>query len=309
LSAGPSIDALLLADDPEVILCRVELGLTLYLTDMRAWAREGAARALEIFLRYAPRESLRFYSSSELPTWKAATEATHEEILKSLSTPWMTGEPRHLLSVWLVDDPRVPSAGFVYREVDPARGDRSGSLELTLYQETPPEVLLRLAQEISGCGSFFSGVGGYVARWNPVYRHDSFDCVHDWCQRYWGLDVQDDEAFSWLAPRSLPGSNWLTLVGTPLLESLGPDAPALAEGEEDGVSVSALPGGFLVRAGPEATVGDLNRTEVPVAYMAAVRRLAPGFVAEPPPFGGAFARNEDTGRWFRRFVDSREWAA
>jgi hypothetical protein len=276
---------------------------------MRAWATSGAARALEVFLRHAPRDWLIAYTTSQLPDWRYASETTHQQLVETLSVPFLSQKLRHLLSFELVDDMGTPSAGFVYREMDPERTARTGVLELTLPQETSPQVLLQLAREVAECGPFFSGVGGHVTRWNAEYQHLAFDGIYEWCQRYWGLDVQDTEAMSWLAPRELPGSNWLTLVGAPLLDTLGPAAPALEEGEQDGVSVSALSHGFLVRAGEEATVGDLNRTELPVAYMAAARRLAPAFVTEPPSFGGAFARNQDAGRWFRRFVDSSEWAA
>lgn len=305
---APPIDSIVLANAPRVTVARAELGLTLYLADMRAWATGGAARALEIFLRHAPRDWLIAYTTSQLPDWRLATEATHQMLLDSISAPWLA-KPRHLLSFELVDDMGTPSAGFLYREVDTSRAVRTGVLELTLPQETPPEVLLRLAREVAECGPFFSGVGGYVTRWNVAHRHLAFDRIHEWCQRYWGLDVQDTEAMSWLAPRGLPGSNWLTLVGWPLMDALGKDAPALKESEEEAVSVSALSHGFLVRAGEEATVGDLNRTELPTAYMAAARKLESAFVAEPPSFGGAFARNEDAGRWFRRMVDSLDWSA
>lgn len=305
----PLIDGFVLAQRPRVILARVELGLTLYLTDMRTWATGGAARALEIFLRYAPRDSLRFYTTSQLPEWKRATESTHPLLVDSLSAPVLLGRPRHLLTFSLVDDPGTPSTGFVYREVDASRAARSGVLELTLHQETPPEVLLRLTQEVAGCGSFFSGVGGYVARWNEAHRHMAFDCLYEWCQRYWGLDLQDSEAFSWLAPRGLPGSNWLTLLGEPLIDVLGAAAPALKDSQEDGVHVSPLPHGTLVRAGQKATVGDLNQLELPTAYMAAARMLEPAFIAEPPAFGGDFVRNKNARRWFRRMVDSLDWGA
>lgn len=305
----PPIDAVVLPGDPPTTVVRAALGLTLYLADMREWAARGAARALEVFLGHAPRELLAAYTTSQLSAWRRISDTAQQRLLESLSTPFMSETPRHLLSFQMVDDTGTPSAGFAYREVDPSRADCAGVLELTLPRETSPGVLLRLAREVAECGPFFSGVGGFVTRWNAGHRHLAFDRIHSWCQRYWGLDVQDAEQMSWLAPRGLPGSNWLTLVGRPLLEALGEAAPGLEEGERDAVSVIALSHGFLVRAGEEATVGDLNRTELPAAYMAAARRLAPAFVPEPPPFGGAFAREQHAGKWFRRLINSREWAA
>ena len=306
---SPPIESIVLAQEPQVTVARAELGVTLYLTDMRAWATGGAARALEVFLRHAPRDWLIAYTTSQLPTWRHATEATHQLLMESLSAPVLSGKPRHLLSFELVDDMGTPSAGFVYREVDASRAARSGILELTLPQETSPEVLLRLVSEVAECGPFFSAVGGYVTRWNGAYRHLAFDRIYEWCQRYWGLDIQDSEAMSWLAPRGLPGSNWLTLVGWPLLDALGKDAPSLVDTGEKAVSVSTLSHGMLVRAGQEPTVGDLNQTELPTAYMEAARMLERAFVPDPPVLGGTFARSEDGGRWFRRMVDSLEWAA
>jgi len=303
----PPIDSAVLARAPRVTVARAELGLTLYLADMRTWATAGAARALEIFLKHAPRDWLIAYTTSQMEGWKYASEDTHQLLVESLSSPFLRGKPRHLLSFSLVDDRGTPSAGFVYREVDTSRAAHTGVLELTLPQETPPEVLLRLTQEVAECGPFFSGVGGYVTRWNPAHRHAGFDAIYEWCQRYWGLDVQDSEAMSWLAPRGLPGSNWLTLVGWPLLDALGEAAPRLKEGAEGAVSVAALSHGFLVRAGDEPTVGDLNQTVLPTAYMEAARMLEPAFVAEPPPLGGDFVRNKNARQWFRRMVDSLDW--
>lgn len=305
----PLIDCFVLAEQPRVIVARVELGLTLYLTDMRTWATGGAARALEVFLRHAPQDALGLYTTSQLPGWRRATKATHALLVESLSAPWMAGRPRHLLSFSLVDDPGTPSAGFVYREVDASRTTRAGVLELTLPQETPPEVLLKLTEEVAGCGPFFSGVGGYVARWNEAHRHAAFESIYELCQRYWGLDIQDAEAMAWLAPRGLPGTNWLTLLGWPLVDALGAAAPALKDGESNGVRVSTLSHGTLVRAGAQATVGDLNQLELPTAYMEAARRLEPAFVIEPPALGGTFAREGHAGRWFRRLVDALEWSA
>jgi hypothetical protein len=302
------IDSICLADDPNVTVARVELGLTLYLTDMMTWARSGAARALELFLKRAPRKWLTFYTTSLLPRWHVIGEASHAELVSSLSLPWSAGKPRHLLSFELSDDMHAHCAGFAYREIDPTRTGRAGILELTLPQETDPAQLLELTQEVAACGPFFCGVAGYVARWNVNQRRLAFEHIYNWSHRYWGLDAQDAERFSWLAPHALPGSNWLTLIGHGLLDAAKLDLKPLLKGEGlHDVEATSLEQGVLVRAG-KATIGDLNEVTVPEAYAEAARWLAPAFVKEPPPLYGPFADAENTLDWQQRFLVPKKWS-
>src|SRR4051812_39596644 len=99
---APHIASFALAEASQVLVARVEFGVTLYLADMRAWAVGGAARALEVFLRYAPRDLLIAFTTSQLSGWRPASEITHQQLLESLSVPFMLQRPRHPLSFELV---------------------------------------------------------------------------------------------------------------------------------------------------------------------------------------------------------------
>jgi hypothetical protein len=306
MAATPPIPAArVLAAAPAVSVARPALGLTLYLAEPVAWARENAAAMFAAFRTHVPEGSLRWYTTSQLTDWYRVGGGG-DDIVKVLSG-WI-GQPRQLLQLRVVDETGAPSAAFVYREIDPRRCSRAATLELILPPETDPERLVALAAEAARRGPLLSGVGGFTASWNPHEKPTAFWEIHDWCKRFVGLDVQDADAMAWHAFDGLPGSGWLTLVGNVAADRLRLDLAALAAGPwEHGVKATTLPHGLLLQAGPAPVLGDLNRGEFPWAYAEVARRLAPAFLKEPPPFWGGFHECDDTLAWLRRLVEPEGW--
>ncbi|AKF86418.1 hypothetical protein MFUL124B02_26435 [Myxococcus fulvus 124B02] len=297
---GPGGDVL--ADNPEVTLTRYALGLTLYLDEPYVWATEGAAALLRRFLQLAPAERLTWYTTSTLPEWHRFTPRVADDVLASLSVSWADVRVRHLFTFRLVDDLGAPGLGFIYRELDAARG-RRGFLQVLLPETLDPKQLLQLAKEIGERWPLLCGVGGYVGTWNEWVKSTAFWSLFRSSQRYLGLDIQDPDAMSWCVGEGLPGSNWLTLVGDGLAGKLALDLAALkARAWTSDVHVHTLKGTTLIQAGEAPTLGDVNALEYPSAYAEVARVLEPHFVKKPTEFWGGFQEEQKTGAWLRRFV-------
>lgn len=305
-----------LVDAPEVCVADVALGLTVYLAEPLIWARAGAAHMLARFATLARGTGVRWWTTSRLTTWRHAEVSQAATLVPELMRPALT-RPRHLLSFRWVDDVNAPGAGVHYLEIDDDQGvagagrppQRAGVLQIFLPQSHNPSALVDLARAIGDEWPVWSAIGGYVATSHARDRPTSFETAYRWCRRYLGLDVQDPVAMSWRATRGLPGTNWLTLVGTPLLEALALDRQALMRRPtRHDVRAAALHNGVLFQAGAAPTLGDLNRGDLAPAYAEVARTLAKAFVAEPPGFLGSFAEGDGTSAWFRRFLAPEDWA-
>lgn len=302
------VDARVLASDPLVTLARVEQGMTLYLDEPIHWAREGAARALEVFLRRTPAELRCWYTTSHLEVWKAARPSLETDWVENLRVSGLAAQPRHLFEFALADDAGTPSQGFRYREVDPRRSERGAYLELTLPQEVRGAELEALVREVVACGPVLCGVGGAAVRWNPQFRRIAFTRIRGWCKRFLGVDVQEPEESCWTAREKLPGSNWLTVCGPGF--AVRPELAALAAwtGPGDAVNVSDLGGGtLLVRAGTEPTLGDRNALDFPAALARVAAALAPLFGPAPEGAGIWQTRLPGPEEWMRRLIDPEAW--
>ena len=284
---------------------RPVLGLTAYLAHPESWAREGASRALDAVLEILPADRLTTFTTSTLTTWRPLQIPPGARLRDALSS-WtlVSDQPRHLFWLRLADDADVPEFGFAYTEIDPARASRSGVLEVTLPFTAPPAHLEALARALAAIGPLHGLVGGYAVRWNVLHQRMAFHQVYLWARRFLGLDVQEPEVFAWLAPRALPGVNWLNWVPEPMLAVLDDQADRGAAPE---VRVDCLPGGALVIAGATPVLGDLNRMEFPRAYAAATSLLEPLLPPEPPKLWGGFHVGDATRRWHRRLLDPEAW--
>ncbi|MDY7231162.1 type VI immunity family protein [Hyalangium rubrum] len=299
-SRGPGVDVL--ADSPEVSVTRCALGLTLYLDEPFVWASEGARALLECYLQLAPREALSWYTTSTLDAWHRFTPEAAESILESLPVPWSEERVRHLFTFRLADELGAPGLGFLYKEMDAARG-RRGFLQLLLPERHDPKDLLRLANEIGERWPVLCGVGGYMGTWNEWLKPTAFWSLLRWSKRFLGLDIQDPDPMCWFAADGLPGSNWLTLVGDGLAERIGLDVPALqAQRWTEGTRVHALRRATLIQAGAAPTLGDVNALSYPAAYAEVARVLEPYFVKEAPEYWGGFHEEKKTAQWLRRLV-------
>lgn len=305
------VGALVLRNDGTAI-ARVVQGLTLYLDAPHHWSREGAALALETFLRRVPVSGLAWFSTSMQPEWRRVDGARGLQTLAEALRSWsgaIAESARHGFFFEVGTEPRTPELGFYYREVDPRRSERASVIEISMPQSWPAGWLHDLALELAEIGPFHCGVGGYQIRWDWRWKRHAHSQAYLWCGRFWGLDVQDSELWSTLATTSLPGTNWLTLVGRGLADRARFDLAKLAEAPtEHGLTLFPLPYGIVVRASEVPDDGDIHRAGYPESYAVVARTLAPMFPEEPPELWGMFGGREQTRTWMRRFIDPKAWS-
>jgi hypothetical protein len=288
----------------------VALGLTAWLAAPERWAFGGVAAVLRAFLAAAPPGALAWYTTSMFADWRPVGDGGADGIIASLSARTHVFQRLlHHFSVRLADHPEVPSVGFAYTEVDPARGDRAAVIELTLPQDADPGLLFQLAMELASTAPLHCLVGGYALRWNPRHQRLAFNRHYFWSKRYAAVDAVDAEACAWRVAQGLPGSNWLTLLGHGLMAArdISPDA-LYARAWTHAVRAIPTPGGLLLRAGELPTAGDRHTLEYPAAYAEVARALGDHFLDPPPPFWGAFLDAPDlTKRWMRRLIEPAGW--
>lgn len=288
------------------ILARGALGLTAYLARPELWARGGADRIFRRFLDIVPRDRLTFLSTSLMPVWRGIDERALPDVIDTLSYAGVLRGVRHLFWMRVANDPGAPALGFTYTEIDPTRTERAGVLEITLPETWDPHALFELALEIVNTAPVHSLVGGYVFRYDVHDESRAFHQIYRWASRYLGMDVQKADDMAWLAPRALPGSNWLTYVGGSVAAAASIDLSQL-RGLGDDVAAIDVADGLMLRAGDAPMKGDVNRMRFPFAYAKVARALDPWFADPPPEFWGAFFQQRHTALWLRRLVDPAAW--
>ncbi|MDO9019532.1 MAG: DUF3396 domain-containing protein [Deltaproteobacteria bacterium] len=297
-----------LTDDPEVMVARVALGLTVYLDDAPHWAETGVPAMVSALLRMVPGATLEWLTTSTRNDWVRLSPTERDGLPQTLANAWNARGPRHLLQVRLSDDTQCMGAGFSYRELDPARGGRHGWLQLVLPYDQSPDDLLALAVELAQEHPFRCAVGGYLTTFNEWEKPAAFWCIRRWALQHLGLDVQDPDMAAWFVEQQLPSTNWLTLLGAPLLEARGVSASALqAHPWERPITVLPLERGVIVRAGERPVTGDVNDLVYPETYAEVSKALEALLPRRFARYYGGFHDGDQTLRWVRRFVEPEAW--
>ncbi len=182
-----------------------------------------------------------------------------------------------------------------------------GAGELALY--LPIEYLIRdgldvvaLLKEATRELGFLHGTAGFGININPDYPSDDEEfAVYALSRRYRGIEVNDPGWFSQYANQGIPNINWLTLIGSDLVERLGGPA-ALDPLRAEDIRIHKLEHGLMIQAGAEPSFGNVNRDETLDAYHAVGRALCPlrlktGRVELWDSVGG----QENTQEWLARF--------
>ncbi|MEM9189071.1 MAG: type VI immunity family protein [Myxococcota bacterium] len=288
---------------PHRRVASVALGVTAYLDEPLHWARGGARRLLEAFLERVPRERLTTYTTSMLADYRTIRPHEVEVLAQGLSVPDQV-RPRHQFQFRLADAPGAPELGFAYREVD-RRLDRTGVLQIVLPRSSDPATLRALVEHLAD-EPVHCAIAGYQLSYREVDRPTAFWWGYEWARRFVGVDLQDADALAWEAHRGLPGTNWLTLVGTPFLRRWNVPLGECV-GRLNDASYTEHLGGALFQAGPEPTLGDLNQLTYPYVYREVAHALQPYLLATPPEYLGGFYRHQATQAWMHRFIDPESW--
>lgn len=295
-----------LVDDPSITVLRPTLGMTLWLDDGLAWAREGAAAMLSSFLELPATRALRWYTGSTLDAMSPWDDVAREKLLALLPIGFFETKPRHLMGFSVVDDVHAPRVAFRYREVDPARSRACGVLELALPADDDPGNVFQLAMEVASRWPFWSGTAGLTASWNRGRRVTALPAARAWCRRWVGVDLQDTERAAHAARRGLTGVGWITLLGRGFIEAHAVDYEDLAQRAwTHEVGVIAARHGLVVRAGEAPDACDLNQLSPPGAIAEVARALDPWLLAAPPTFDGW--KPKEAAAWLHRFAKPDAW--
>jgi hypothetical protein len=294
-----------LAADPRLTVARATLGVTLYLDDPHAWAAGGWTALFDAFLARAPAGRLHWFTTSMLPEWKHIRPSELPQLREHLAADTLLGRMRHLFSFEIADDRYAPSVGFRYREIDPARSNRTAWLQLLLPPETPADELLALMIEIGQLYRVYSGIAGWTASYSRAFGGAALEALWGTCKRYIGLDVQSPDHASRRAATWLPSTSWLTLLGSRFAgEAI--EAVGKHEWRTSGSRVLPLRHGTLVKAGAAPELGDTNGMEYPAAQSEAAQVLSRWTDPAPAPLGAAFDE-EATSAWVHRFAHHEAW--
>ena len=301
------VDPIILVSDPDVVVARVVQHLTMYTTKPVTYARGLAADLLRAYLRLLGTRSHHWFTTSRMDQWHRISPANIDGIVEQLCNDELR-RPRHQFTFRLADRVDAPTEEFYYREVDGVRFGHAGVLQFTLSPDAEPSDLLQLALEVGNTAPFLSGVGGYAVGINPQTQPEGFQHAHTLARRFIGLDVQLPEAMGREAFLGLPGTNWLTLIGEPLIGTIpGLDGVGGRTWDDKSISVLPLQQGLLIRAGDLPTTGDINALVTPKAYHEVASALHGQLVPQVEEFPGPFAVNETTRAYLERLTHPDAW--
>jgi hypothetical protein len=140
-----------------------------------------------------------------------------------------------------------------------------------------------------------AGLGYSVVTHEPVL---ALDKMYAHSRAHPGYDLTCDVDPLW--DRALRSVSWLTIVGR---EFPGVDIDDPGFAELPGVSLQALPGAIVLKAGEQPARGDMNRLHLPDAYSAVDRALRKVRAKEGATFPAPW-REETSDSWLRRYERS-----
>jgi len=282
-------------------LCLTCLGLTLYLPE--APTREQVLAAWDAYRAVCPPDRMQLVKSVRMLDFEPLERPEDPRSV----IPYLADQDERLdegLMVWdgeLTDFWSFTVQGVVMEEVDAA-----SFCHFLFPSDTNPDAILWLARGLAERLPFLSGHAGYTCVFDPSRKAGAFDAIYAWSKRYLGLEVEDLSLTLPLVLDAAKGANWLTLLGTPLLERAG-GVDALRAALPPLIDVFAGRNGVVLRAGEAPVLADRNRGEFPDAYAAVEAALQPIKLREHPEFVGRFEEEEETMPWLCRLVQPEEW--
>ncbi len=134
---------------------------------------------------------------------------------------------------------------------------------------------VELAKDLASKLKFIYGHAGYAVNMYRFFNSQDENLpVHALSKRFKGIDLGLPFTFQELAPKGIKSINWLTFLGSPLVDRLGGTAAlGKALGAEN--PLHELPYGAMVQAGSEPGFGDVNQREELPHYHQVGRVLRP----------------------------------
>lgn len=303
-----------LRSDDGVRLVSLTAGVTLY-TDVVLSENPKAVLGLyDLFLSAVPPSVLKFYGTENMRRHKPVTK----RVLEMLPT-WLEpgAPPREYIYIDLKDGEQYQDAAlhkFHVYGLEPTNalfgGGRANLVSMAFppaWALTEPERLLNFVTEATRLFPYVSGHAGLSLEVCPYETEESQ--THAWrkSMRYRGVDVSRPALDAIAAGHDgVKTVNWLTLLGTGLVEKLGGRAKLRRRLSRD-IEILETQSGLILKAGSRAELGDSNRSEALPLYKEVYRAVEPLIdVAREraPSFDIEEDYVEKTQRWYRRLEDA-----
>ncbi len=279
-------------------VARCVLGLTAYTRHDTHTAARSAGDLLASFLARVGSRPRWWLLTSTQSHWIELRACELDDVVRGLQHD---RPARHLFALRLADAVDAPEHFFAWREVDPSRGN--GYLQLGFAPRQGAAALFDLAAQARDTLPMWWGAAGYLVSEHPSAHCTSLDAAWVWRARYPGLDVHDLDVARRIAHRGVASTNWITLLGRPLLDARGIDAHALARTVRDaGCEWTAGDCAAMVRASAWPSSGDRHALTLDDGYHAAAHALRDLYAPEAPRMAGPFWYGARSRAWARRFL-------
>lgn len=301
-------------------LCKLTLDLTLYLTGPTL---EEFEYLVDIYHRLCPRERLQQYAIMETPYWLPVTNPTLTMSGRAAANagrlrPYLEPVRNRIregrgfrLHYWDGHDINNPAGcwSFTCARVHKKSSGHHTYVQFMLPLSESPQVLEQLAVQLAEHIGFYSGHGGLSFTYNSQNKYTAFDAIYASARRFWGIDIENLNGTLLQMQTSIKGISWLTLLGTPFLNSEETPLQLAAFSAIDQVLVRQQKQGALIRIGNQPDPLDQHRpTSIMQSYRAAATLLDALYVQAHPDFEGyRFIDNGNTMGWVRRFIEPQEW--
>ncbi|MCM8612032.1 type VI immunity family protein [Accumulibacter sp.] len=297
--------------DEEGVYMRCCLDLTLYWTaslfDIASGLKHFYRRSLDLI---GPQVA--FYETEAMAGARRIKSNTLDMLEQWLSEK---KSRRHIYMLTLHggDTPNNPSDCALILNHNEQEGERAGAVRLLLPVERFKDDwdgLVSVARVLTQPLEFMSGHCGFGLSWDEKGDRavDAVALFPFIARRFPGIDIPDLDvtlyAIAHAARPAIKTVNWLTFLGTPLVEYLGGTERLVAR-LGPVCKVQRLDFGIMIQAGMGPDIGDRNRGDILETYHR-VGRLLTGtrVTAHPELVGCSGSGNEElTAEWLARFDD------
>lgn len=228
-----------------------------------------------------------------LPNWLRVKNNSKDIFTLTLESNSIANLPSDLaFDFWAVEYPEKPA----------------GAIRLILpraFIVETPQSLINLGKNLVKDLNFHSGHIGYSINWDHRgdYATSALKKMGVISRRFPGIDLPNIACTLIALPDGIKRVNWLTLVGKSIIQSLI-ESTTLSQIENSECSVDELPHGYLIKAGSEPKVGDVNRQESLENYHRVGHLIASIRSENHPPFlpnVSGFVEDEITEDWLAYF--------
>lgn len=200
----------------------------------------------------------------------AGAKPIRRDTLQMLPT-WLTAKPRrdiYMLNLESGEEANEPTDCNFYFVADEDDEEPMGALRIGLPINTAedPERYIGFIVSLIGNLPFESGHAGYAFNWDSRgdYASEAMELMADNSRKYNCIDFFDFDvtlvAMRESKPSCIKSVAWLTLLGKDLVQRSG-GVGRIAEALGEGLEVSSLPTGALVRIGHGPIYGSIRERE------------------------------------------------